>query len=49
MKEAAKQLIEQVSDQASRDDVMYEFYVKQKLKKGLLAVAEGRTVSPCRG
>ncbi len=44
-KQSAKQLIEQVSDQASWDDIMYELYVKQKLEKGLQAVAEGRTVS----
>jgi len=44
-KQSAKQLIEQVSDQASWDDIMYEFYIKQKLEKGLQAVVEGRTVS----
>lgn len=44
-KQAAKQIINQVSDQASWDDIMYEFYVKQKVEKGLKAVEEGRTVS----
>jgi predicted transcriptional regulator len=44
-KQAAKQIIEQVSDQASWDDIMHEFYVKQKIEKGLKAVEEGRTVS----
>jgi predicted transcriptional regulator len=44
-KQAAKQIIDHVSDQASWDDIMYEFYVKQKIEKGLKAVEEGRTVS----
>ncbi|WP_347989790.1 hypothetical protein [Methylomonas sp. AM2-LC] len=44
-KQSAKQLIEQIPDQASWDDIMYEFYVKQKLEKGLQAAQEGRTVS----
>ena len=43
-KEAAKQLIEQLPDQVSWDDIMYELYVKQKIEAGLKAVAEGRTV-----
>ncbi len=44
-KQAAKQIIEQMSDQASWDEIMYEFYVKQKVEKGLQAVEDGRTVS----
>ena len=44
-KQAAKQIIDQVSDQASWDDIMYEFYVKQKIEKGLKAVEDGRPVS----
>ena len=44
-KQAAKQIINQVSDQASWDDIMYEFYVKQKIEKGLKAVEDGHTVS----
>jgi len=44
-KQAAKQIIEQVSDQASWDDIMYELYVKEKVEKGLDAIEEGRTVS----
>ena len=45
LKQAAQQLIDQVSDQASWDDIMYELYVKQKLEKGLKAVTDGRIVS----
>ena len=44
-KQAAKHIVDQVSDQASWDEIMYEFYVKQKIEKGLKAVKDGRTVS----
>ncbi len=44
-KQAAKQIINQMSDKASWDDIMYEFYVKQKIEKGLKAIEEDRTVS----
>ncbi len=44
-KQAAKQIVDHLPDQASWDDIMYEFYVKQKIEKGLKAVEEGRTVS----
>lgn len=43
-KQAAKELIDHLPDQASWDDIMYELYVKQKIEAGLKAVAEGRTV-----
>ena len=43
-KQAAKELIEHLPDQASWNDIMYELYVKQKIEAGLKAVAEGRTV-----
>lgn len=44
-KQAAKQIIEQVSDHASWDNTMYELYVKEKVKKGLEAIDNGRTLS----
>jgi predicted transcriptional regulator len=44
-KQAAKQIIDHVSDQATWDDIMYELYVKQKIEKGLSAVEEGRVIS----
>jgi len=44
LKQAAKQLIEHLPDQASWNDIMYELYVKQKIEAGLQAIAEGRTV-----
>jgi predicted transcriptional regulator len=44
-KQAARQIIEQVPEQASWDGIMYELYVKQKIEKGIKAVEEGRVVS----
>ncbi|MDO9424094.1 MAG: hypothetical protein Q7T40_07885 [Methylobacter sp.] len=44
-KQAAKQIMGHVSDQATWDDIMYELYVKQKIEKGLKAVDEGRVLS----
>ena len=43
-KDAARQIIEHMPDQATWDDIMYEFYVKQKIETGLKAAAEGHTV-----
>ena len=43
-KQAAKELIENLPEQATWDDIMYELYVKQKIEAGLQAVAEGRTI-----
>ena len=44
-KDAARQIIEQLPEQATWDDIMYEFYVKQKIEAGLLDLQEGRVVS----
>jgi predicted transcriptional regulator len=44
-KQAAKQLIEQLPEQASWDDIMYELYVKQKIEEGLADIEAGRTTS----
>jgi predicted transcriptional regulator len=44
-KQAAKQIIDHVSDQATWDDIMYELYVKQKIEKGLKAIDEGHVLS----
>ena len=43
-KESAIQLISQLPDQATLNDIMYELYVKQKIKAGLQAAKEGRTI-----
>ena len=44
-KQAVRLLLEQIPDQASWDDIMYELYVKQKLEAALKAVTDGKTVS----
>jgi len=44
-KEAARQIIDHLPDQATWDDIIYELYVKQKIEAGLRAAEEGRTVS----
>ncbi len=43
-KEAARQLIDHLPDQASWDDIMYELYVKQKIEEGLADIEAGRTI-----
>ena len=43
-KDAARQIIEHLPDQATWDDIMYELYVKQKIEAGLQAADEDRTV-----
>ncbi len=43
-KEAVRQIIDRLPDQATWDDIMYELYVKQKIEAGLKAVEEGRTI-----
>ncbi len=44
VKDAARQIIDRLSDQVTWDDIMYELYVKQKIEAGLKAAEEGRTV-----
>ncbi|PKN70139.1 MAG: hypothetical protein CVU54_07035 [Deltaproteobacteria bacterium HGW-Deltaproteobacteria-12] len=41
----ARKLIEALPETASWDDIMYQFYVKQKLRSALDAEEEGRVVS----
>ena len=40
----AKKLIETLPETATWDDIMYEFYVKQKLRSALDAEKEGRVL-----
>ena len=44
-KEAAKQSLDHLPDQASWDDIMYELYVKQKIEEGLKDAEEGRVIT----
>ena len=41
----SKKIIDKLPDQATGDDIMYEFYVKKKLGIALKAVFEGRVIS----
>jgi multimeric flavodoxin WrbA len=43
-KETAKHLIDDMPDEATWDEIMYELYVKQKIEEGLQASEEGRTI-----
>ena len=43
-KEEARKLIEQVPDNASWDDIMYEFYVRQKVEAAMDQMEAGEVV-----
>ncbi len=43
-KQAARQLLDHLPDQASWDDIMYELYVKEKIEVGLADIKAGRTI-----
>jgi predicted transcriptional regulator len=45
VKESAKKVIENLSDQSTWDDLMYELYVRQKIDQGLDDLEKGRVVS----
>ena len=44
VKEAARNIVDNLPEHAAWDDLMYELYVKQKIEAGLIAADEGRTV-----
>lgn len=43
-KEAARQILERLPEQATWNDIMYELYVKQKTEEGLADIEAGRTI-----
>ena len=43
-KDAARQIIDHLPEQATWDDIMYELYVKSKIEAGLADIEAGRTV-----
>jgi predicted transcriptional regulator len=45
VKESVKQVLENLSDQCTWDDLMYELYVRQKIDRGLEDVHQGRVVT----
>ena len=44
VKDAARAIVDNLPEQATWDDLMYELYVKQKIDAGLEAAARGDTV-----
>nr|VFK57283.1 MAG: hypothetical protein BECKTC1821F_GA0114240_101633 [Candidatus Kentron sp. TC] len=44
-KQSTKAIIDDLPEQASQDDIMYELYVKQKIEEGLADIKAGRTIS----
>lgn len=45
-KEAAIKIIEQLPEDASFEDIMFELYVRQKVERGLGEADDGETVEP---
>jgi hypothetical protein len=45
VKEEARKLIDKLPEQATWDDIIYEFYVKKKLEIAVKAAGEGHVVS----
>ena len=45
IKEEARKLIDQLPDQATWDDIMYQLYIRGKIDKGLDAIKEGKIIS----
>ena len=44
-KDAAREIIEQLPETASLEDIQYHLYVRQKVQKGLAAESEGQVIS----
>ena len=45
VKAEAHRLIDSLPDQCKWEDVLYRFYVRQRIEEGLQAIDEGRVVS----
>jgi len=45
IKREAQRLVEQLPEQASWDDLMYEIYVRQAVERGIAAADAGKVVS----
>ena len=45
IKEAARQLIDQLPDNSTWDDLMHAIYVRQSIEKGLIDSEAGRTTN----
>jgi hypothetical protein len=44
-KEEVRELLEQLPQDASLEDIQYHIYVRQKVQKGLDAAREGKVIS----
>ena len=44
-KQAVREVLEQMPDDCSLEDVQYQLYIRQKLDRSRQAAAEGRVVS----
>lgn len=44
-KEEAKKIIDNISEQATWEDIMYQFYVKRKISVSLKALEAGNVIS----
>lgn len=44
-KEEVRELLEQLPEDASLEDIQYHIYVRQKVQKGLEAAREGKVIS----
>ncbi len=45
VKDRARMMLDKLSDDATWEDIMYEFYVMMKIEKGLDDVETGKTLS----
>jgi predicted transcriptional regulator len=45
VKDEAKKLIDQLPEEITWDDIMYEIYARKKIENALKAVEEGKVVS----
>ncbi len=45
IKDAVRQVMESLPEDATWDDVEYHLYVRRKIENGLKDIAEGRTLS----
>ena len=45
IKDAVRQVMENLPEDATWDDVEYHLYVRRKIENGLKDIAEGRTIS----
>ena len=43
-KEEVRRILDELSDDASFEDIQYHIYVRQKVAQGLRDVGEGRTI-----